>query len=208
MGNKNRKTPKLKSTITLLSSILLSNLCFAQKTFSECYDTLYQRLMHATGPNITGMIDWQNCVKGKEMPFLSLQTVSGEKIETKGLKGKVLVINLWFTTCHPCIAELPALNKLVKEYKDKNVVFLGLSTDTKEMLDRDFFPNYKFDFKIIPGAGDIVEKIGHTGFPTTYIVDTKGNVTDAWIGGSSGKDAETAAYLRAKPIIDELLKAK
>jgi thiol-disulfide isomerase/thioredoxin len=56
-----------------------------------------------------------------------------KRIETKDLEGKVIVINLWFTTCHPCIAELPALNKLVKEYKDKNVVFLGLSTDTKEI---------------------------------------------------------------------------
>jgi peroxiredoxin len=198
----------MRKIITIASFVFAAQISLAQKTFSECYDTLYQRLMDPKGPNFTSMIDWQNCVKGKEMPFLSLQTVSGEKIETKDLKGKVIVINLWFTSCHPCIAELPALNKLVKEYKDKNVVFLGLSTDTKEILGRDFFPNHKFDFKIISGAGDIVEKIGHTGFPTTYIVDPKGKIIDAWIGGSTGKDAETAAYLRAKPIIDELLKGE
>ena len=198
----------MPKAIIIVSFVFAAEISFAQKTFSECYDTLYQRLMDPRGPNFTSMIDWQSCVKGKEMPFLSLQTVSGEKIETKDLKGKVIVINLWFTSCHPCIAELPALNKLVKEYKDKNVVFLGLSTDTKEILGRDFFPNHKFDFKIISGAGDIVEKIGHTGFPTTYIVDPKGKIIDAWIGGSTGKDAETAAYLRAKPIIDELLKGE
>ena len=92
-----------------------------------------------------------NCIKGKEMPLLSLKTISGEKIETKDLKGKVIVINLWFTTCHPCIAELPALNKLVKEYKDKNVVFLGLSTDTKEILDRDFSRIINLISKLFPG---------------------------------------------------------
>jgi peroxiredoxin len=198
----------MPKVIIIVSFVFASYVSLAQTTFSECYDTLYQRLTHATSRNITGMSDWQNCIKGKEMPYLSLQTISGEKIETKDLKGKVIVINLWFTTCHPCIAELPALNKLVREYKDKDVVFLGLSTDTKEMLDRDFFPNYKFDFKIIPGAGDIVEKIGQTGFPTTYIVDANGKVMDAWIGGSIGKNAETAAYLRAKPVIDELLKGE
>src|SRR6187431_908158 len=186
----------MRKIVTIASLILLTKVSFAQKTFSECYDTLYQRLTDGSDHIIGGMNDWQNCIKGKEMPLLSLKTISGEKIETKDLKGKVIVINLWFTTCHPCIAELPALNKLVKEYKDKNVVFLGLSTDTKEILGRDFFPNYKFDFKIISGAGDIVEKIGHTGFPTTYIVDPKGKIIDAWIGGSTGKDAETAAYLR------------
>jgi peroxiredoxin len=198
----------MKRIITISIALFFGGYCFAQNTFSECYDTLYQRLTHSTtGPDISGMNDWENCIKGKEMPLLTLQTISGEKIETKDLKGKVIVINLWFTTCYPCIAELPALNKLVKEYKDKNVVFLGLSTDTKEMLDADFSPKYKFDFTIIPDAMNIVdEKIGHTGFPTTYIIDKKGRVIDAWIGGSTGKDADTAAYLRAKPIIDELLK--
>ena len=199
----------MRKIIILLLFVFATQVSLAQKTFSECYDTLHQRLIDSTGFNFNVMNDWQNCIKGKEMPYLSLQTISGEKIETKDFKGKVIVINLWFTTCHPCIAELPALNKLVKEYKDKNVVFLGLSTDTKEMLDSDFFPTYKFDFTIIPNAMKIVdEKIGHTGFPTTYIIDKKGRVIDAWIGGSTGKDAETAAYLRAKPIIDELLKAK
>ena len=62
------------------------------------------------------------------------------------------MINLWFTSCYPCIAELPALNRLAKEYKDKDVVFIGLSLDSKKMLDRDFFPNYKFDFKIVADA--------------------------------------------------------
>jgi len=198
---------KMKKVI-IVSLVFLGKISLAQKTFPECYDTLSYRQTHEKTFNLNNMIDWENCVKGKKMPYLSLQTISGEKIETKNLQGKVIVINLWFTTCHPCIAELPALNKLVKEYKDKNVVFLGLATDTKEMLDSDFFPNYKFDFIIIPNASSIVEKIGHTGFPTTYIIDKKGTVIDAWIGGSTGKEAETAAYLKAKPIIDGLLKAE
>ena len=87
------------------------------------------------------------------MPFLSLQTMTGEKIETKDIKDKVIVINLWFIACRPCIAELPALNKLVKEYKDKNVVFLGLSTDTKEMLDSDFSQNINLILPLYPMPG-------------------------------------------------------
>ena len=186
--------------------VLLTHISFAQKSFSGCYDSLSWHIQHQTfTPEV--FTKWNDCIKGKEMPFLSLQTMTGEKIETKDMKDKVIVINLWFTNCRPCIAELPALNKLVKEYKDKNVVFLGLSTDTKEMLDSGFFPKYTFDFTIIPNARNIVfEKIGNTGFPTTYIIDKKGKVIDAWVGGSTGKDAEMAAYLRAKPVIDELLK--
>jgi len=195
----------MRKIITITSLLFIAQVSLAQKNFSDCSDSLRWHIKHNTFSHDV-FLKWNDCVKGKEMPFLSLQTVSGEKIETKDLKGKVIVINLWFTTCQPCIAELPALNKLVKEYKDKNVVFLGLSTDTKEMLDADFFPKYKFDFTIIPNARSIVdEKIGHTGFPTTYIIDKKGRVIDVWVGGPIGKEAETEAYLRAKPIIDELL---
>ena len=196
----------MRKIITISSFVFLTPVCFAQKSFSECYDSLHGQLTQSTTVNVDVFTKWRDCIKGKEMPLLSLHPISGKKLETKDLKGKVIVINLWFTTCHPCIAELPALNKLVKEYEDQNVVFLGLSTDTKEMLDSDFFPNYKFDFLIIPDASAIVKKIGHTGFPTTYIIDRNGKVKDAWVGGFNSKEAETAAYLRAKPIIDELLK--
>jgi peroxiredoxin len=167
---------------------------------------MYYHLTHDSPPNPEVMKTWKNCISGKPMPELSLKTVTGEKIETKDLKGKVIVINLWFTTCHPCIAELPALNRLVEEYKNKNVVFLGISTDTKAMLDADFFPKYEFDFKIIADGKDIVKKIGNTGFPTFYIIDTAGKVREAWSGGAIDRTAETAVYLKAKPIIDELLK--
>lgn len=190
--------------------LFVSGYCFAQNSLNECRDSLQWHFNNDTafdyGNNIS---KWQYCIQGKQMPELSLETITGKKIETKDFKGKVIVINLWFTACQPCIAELPALNRLVKEYENKNVVFFGLCTDTREILDSQFFSKYKFDFIIIPNARNIVEeKIGNTGFPTTYIIDKKGRVIDAWIGGAMDKTAETAAYLKAKPIIDELLKAE
>jgi peroxiredoxin len=200
----------MKTIILSLGFLFLNNLSFEQESFKDCHIELIRRLTSDTSRNIdvNSIPLWRNCIKGKQMPFLSLKSIKGENIETKELIGKVVFINLWFTSCMPCVAELPALNKLVAEYKDKDVVFLGISTDTKQMLDRDFFPRYKFDFTIIPDGNKIVEEIGHTGFPTIYIIDKKGNVCDAWIGGSIDKDAETAAYLRAKPIIDRLLIAE
>jgi peroxiredoxin len=197
----------MRRFFVILMLLFLNRASFAQ-TFSECYDTLFWHLTHDSPPDPELMKNWKNCINGKLMPELSLKTVNGEKIETKDLKGKVIVINLWFTTCAPCIAELPALNKLAEEYKGKNVVFLGISTDTRAMLDADFFPKYKFDFKIIADGKDIVNKVGHTGFPTFYIVDRTGKVRDAWVGGAMDNTAETAVYLKAKPIIDELLKGE
>lgn len=198
----------MKKAIVLIQSILLTTLSIGQSGISDCPDSLYWRLTHDTGMRSKSIQDWQNCITGKRMPDLSLQTISGERIKTKKLKGKVLVINLWFTGCAPCVAEIPALNQLVKEYHDKDVVFLAVARDTKEKLNSQFLPAHQFDFTIIPGGDDVIHKIGETGFPTTYVVDKKGNIRDAWVGGEIGEGAKTAAYQRAKPIIDELLKAE
>ncbi len=196
----------MKTIVFLLFFISSWKLSSGQGGFSTCFDTLFRHLRNDSVLNANVYTDWQNCIKGKPMPSLSVKTISGEKIETKDLRGKVLVINMWFTACHPCMAELPALNRLVKEFKGKDVVFLGLSTDTKESLDKYFFPKYKFDFKIVPDAKDVIQKIGQIGFPTTYIIDKKGNVQSTWAGGPIDETAETEAYLKAKPIIDGLLK--
>jgi len=193
----------MKKTTTFLLILLFTKFSLGQTEFSNCYNALNKQL--TAGINGSTFIDWENCIKGKQMPDLSVETISGEVIETQKMKGKVLVINIWFTSCLPCIAEMPALNRLVEEYKGQQVEFIGLCTDSKERLDSAFFPKYKFDFKIVADAGNIFKKIGETGCPTIYIIDKKGNVQAAWVGGFVDQHAETAAYLKAKPIIDELL---
>ena len=198
----------MKKAIAFIQTILLTSISFAQSGIPGCSDSLYWRLTHDTGMRTASVEDWLNCIKGKRMPDLFLQTISGKTIKTKKLSGKVLVINLWYTGCAPCVAEIPALNKLVKEYNDKNVVFLAIARDTKEKLNSQFLPAHKFDFTIVADGDNVIDKIGQTGFPTTYVVDKNGKIRDAWIGGEIGEGAKTAAYQRAKPIIDELLAAQ
>lgn len=195
----------MKRILVGLTIIFLTNICLGQSSFSECYDSLRNKLDHGIAYNPDDYTNWENCIKGKAMPYLSLKTITGETIETKDLKGKVLFINLWYSACAPCMAEMPGLNLLAQEYNNKNVAFIGITTDTKQTLDSDFFPKHKLDFVIIPDARTTIEGIGVTGFPTTYIIDKNGNIVDAWVGGYTDEKALTAAYLRAKPIIDKLL---
>src|SRR5262245_2027601 len=161
----------MKKPIVFIQTILLTTITLGQSGVSGCPDSLYWPLTHQTGMRSKNIEDWLNCIKGKRMPELSLQTISGGRIKTKKMSGKILVINLWFTGCAPCVAEIPALNELVKEYNNKGVVFLAISRDTKEKLDSQFLRAHKFDFTIIPNGDDVISKIGQTGFPTTYIVD-------------------------------------
>ncbi|WP_020602108.1 TlpA disulfide reductase family protein [Spirosoma spitsbergense] len=106
-------------------------------------------------------------------------------------------------SCAPCLAEMPALQKLVDEYKGKNVLFLGFSTDKATELKPAFFQQHPFDFKIIPNAREIAASFYFLGYPTTYIVDQDQIIRNTWVGGNVLSKLD--AYYRAKSAIDDLL---
>ena len=86
--------------------------------------------------------------------------------------------------CLPCIKELPALNKLVEEYRNnKDVVFLSLTWETKERVEKEFFAKYKLDFEVIPEEMKALELYGKPGFPTTFVIGKDGKVKAAFLGG-------------------------
>ena len=57
-----------------------------------------------------------------------LQSDNNTTLNFNTTKGKVVFVNFWATWCPPCIAEMPSLQALYNDYKDK-VVFLFVTSD-------------------------------------------------------------------------------
>jgi len=113
---------------------------------------------------------------GKKFAPFSGRDMNGKLVDTKQLKGKVLVINFWFTTCPPCKAERPYLNKIVDAYKsDSNVVFIAVALDQKEQLET-YLKEHEFKYNVIPEGMKIADSYKISGYPTQVIVDKEGNV--------------------------------
>lgn len=186
----------------ILSLFFTSKCSFTQNEFLKCF----QNAVDQSDSTRFDEQKWIDCLKGKQLPDFEARTLSGRMIDSKDLKGKVVVINFWFIECHPCVAELPGLNLLVKEFKNSNVLFLGITYETKERLDSAFFPKYQFDFDIVPGASYIINKFGPIGYPTTFFIDKHGTINNVIAGGLSDKNAVVDVYRKEKPIIEELLK--
>lgn len=148
--------------------------------------------------------EWKNCVLGKQVPDFEMQTLDGKKISAAKLKGNVVVINFWFTTCPPCVAEMPAFNKLVEEYKNKNVMFLGMTFNDKKTVN-DFLKKKPFAVKIIPKAGKMEDLFGILEHPVTLIIDKESKIRLAISGSTIGDKAVDEAYAKIKPVIDELI---
>lgn len=62
-------------------------------------------------------------------PNFRLQDMRGKAVALQDFRGKVIYLDFWFSQCRPCLAEAPAAERLKKRFKDKEVVFLYISTD-------------------------------------------------------------------------------
>jgi len=109
---------------------------------------------------------------GQQLTQFDLTDMDGNKVSNESLKGKRVVINFWFTTCAPCIAEMPALNTLREEYKDSDVVFIAVTFDKKTQV-LQFLKKHSFDFTILPGANTLCAHMTVL-YPLTLFVDRQG----------------------------------
>jgi cytochrome c biogenesis protein CcmG/thiol:disulfide interchange protein DsbE len=107
------------------------------------------------------------------------------------LEGKPTYINFWFTRCPPCIEELPLLNQLKENFKDK-VNFISITFDDLAAVEV-FLKKHKFDFKHITNSGKQIEKLKIDAYPTSLILDKNGviKVVTAEITSDYMKDIQT-----------------
>lgn len=113
----------------------------------------------------------------------SAVTMSGETINLESLKGKVVVLTFWSTRCDICKSEIPKLNDLVKIYKGKDVVFLGLTTDNPAKVEN-FLKSKPFNFNILPNSFGILLKYAdrdsagniNMGFPAHFLLNQEGEI--------------------------------
>ena len=140
----------------------------------------------------------------QKFPSFEGKDLDGNPVKSDELfsGNAVTVVNFWFTTCNPCVGELAELDALNKELAKKGGTLIGVNTST---LDGD-----KAE---ISNAKDVLMKKGATyqnvyfdsnseagkfatnllAYPTTYVVDRKGNIVGEPIVGAitEKKQAET-----------------
>ncbi|MBN1879541.1 TlpA family protein disulfide reductase [bacterium] len=99
---------------------------------------------------ITVMIP--NMDAGKKPIVFELKTVDGDTYRLEDDLGKnVIILDFWATWCKPCLRELPHINKIYEDYKDKNLKVFAISIDTpasKSQI-KPTINRYNFSFPIL-----------------------------------------------------------
>jgi len=117
-------------------------------------------------------------LEGKPMPALNVSDWVNGQIKPEDIKGKVVIVDFYATWCGPCMAAIPHNNELLKKYKDKGLVIVGVCTSNRgqEKMEQ----NAKDKGIEYPVARDHEQKSAKAWavhyYPTYAIVDRKGIV--------------------------------
>jgi peroxiredoxin len=137
---------------------------------------------------------------GKKFPHKNMVTLSGMPVYKDSLNTKVVVYNFWFVRCRPCIAEIPALNKLADLFSSDRVLFIGITFDDSSTLQH-FFKKNIFRFQQVSMPQDsiwMMKKFSY--YPMTFIINRRQEISFVQFGRAEGKhpDEELTRLLAAK----------
>ena len=116
----------------------------------------------------------------------SLSDVSGDQFERMlvGQLGRVVVVNVWASWCVPCRTEAPLLERASRTYR--NVAFLGVDSKDGRVGAARFIAEFGISYpNVVDASGEIRDRLGLRGFPTTYIFGTDGELRASVVGGIS-----------------------
>jgi len=137
-------------------------------------------------------ISSKSMAKGKASPkFEDYVDAKGGKKSLDFFKGKYVYIDVWATWCGPCIREIPSLKRIEKEYHNKNIEFVSISTDESrrsggtweaaEKKWRDFVKENKLGGVQLWSGQDFSfqQEYQISGIPRFILIDPQGNIVDA-----------------------------
>lgn len=114
----------------LLSALAgLAMLCVAATPRSEQTNLKHRPYLADTTKRMNAV----SLKKGDKVPDIVFKDTAGKEVKLSQFKGKYVYIDVWASWCYPCRQEYPKLAALRDRMKDKNIVFVGISCDEKNM---------------------------------------------------------------------------
>ncbi len=135
--------------------------------------------------------------KQKPAPEFVLNDLSGKAITLKSLRGKVVFLNFWATWCNPCRREMPALEKLHREFRDRGLEIVGVNVREGKDDIRRFLQELGLTFTVLLDKdGEVSDQYGVWGLPVSYIISRKGEFVGKARGSREWDSKEAKGFFR------------
>ncbi len=118
-------------------------------------------------------------------PPVSVTALNGQTIDLTQLRGQVVLVDFWATSCPGCVEEMPLLTQTYERYKDKGVkvVAVAMNYDQPAYV-ANFATRYQLPFTVaIDSDGSAAKAFGNVQLtPTSFIINRKGKIVAQKIG--------------------------
>ncbi len=122
-------------------------------------------------------------------PHFQLPNLEGEMRRLADFRGKIVIVNFWATWCPPCRFEIPSMQRVWNQLKDKGVMMLAVHVGGDDDKIWTFATDFNVEFPILIDKTSSVSRAwGTIGLPTTFIVDPEGRMALRAIGGREWDD--------------------
>lgn len=122
--------------------------------------------------------------EGTKFPDFTATDIDGRIWSNADVKGKVMVLNIWFTGCKPCRAEMPELSTWKDEMPD--VMFFSSTYESAEIV-RPVIESCGFNWISLVDNSMFTNYIGDNGYPLTAVIDKDGIVVMVKYGTSASQ---------------------
>ena len=198
----------MKTFLTLLAFFII---CSCQKhkvlSYEEGLDNCnqIQEDKKKENPNVFHSIS-PDCLHGAQIPVFEGITMAGKTMTSESLKGKISIINFWFTTCAPCVAEIPGFNKIVEKYGADEINYIAIGREYPQDIEA-FLKEHPWKFQQLLNGSELIKdnfKI-RWGYPTTFLLNKNAEIILAFSGGQSDSTAVEEIQNKLVPVIDKEL---
>jgi len=127
---------------------------------------------------------------GCPAPDFILTGLDGNTVSLSDFRGKVVLLNFWAIGCPPCRFEMPAMEEVYQEYRDEDVVIIGVNLDGPVNIVRDYVRDYvevngySWIF-VIDGTGMTTRDYMVTAIPASFFIDKDGVIRAVHLGAMS-----------------------
>ncbi|MNR79210.1 Thiol-disulfide oxidoreductase ResA [compost metagenome] len=131
------------------------------------------------------VVGYMSVSKKDAIPDVTFTNLQGKKITSQDLRGKVVMINFWATSCVTCVKEMPDMVATYNKYKDSGLEFVAVAMAYDP-------PNYVLNFVetrqlpftiALDTQGELAKSFGDIKLtPTTLVVDKDGHIIKRYVG--------------------------
>ncbi|WP_395940587.1 thiol-disulfide oxidoreductase ResA [Bacillus sp. HMF5848] len=125
----------------------------------------------------------ETAVLGNTAPNFVLEDLQGVKHTLSDYKGQGVFLNFWGTWCEPCKREMPAMNRLYEELKDKGIVVIAVNLGESSLAVQKFVDEMGLTFPVLLDKdGEVLEAYNINPIPTSVLIDKSGTVIQVVTG--------------------------